>query len=79
MDLSAYLEKPCRFRLRSGKDVFGVIWADRETKRLCFASSRDFSLLRKANRQLREAINWYPLDRDEVIAAELLDTLIPRP
>ena len=72
VDLNAYLEKPCRFRLRSGREVFGVIWADRESEQLRFASSRDFSLLQLGKAAARH-ISWHILSRDEVVGAELLD------
>jgi len=57
MDLShirPYAHKHCRFKLRSGKEVFGVIWevetgevgaSPSDGKRLFFASVRDYERL----------------------------------
>jgi hypothetical protein len=51
--LKHYAHRHCRFKLRSGKEVFGVVWevetsetagAD-GTKRLFFASVRDYERL----------------------------------
>ncbi|HEV7231974.1 MAG TPA: hypothetical protein VGO45_11630 [Bacteroidia bacterium] len=33
-DFLSYNDKPCKFRLRSGKTVFGVIWESKANERL---------------------------------------------
>ena len=40
-DLFTYNEQPCKFRLRSGKEVFGVIWetSQRNSKVHYFSSA----------------------------------------
>ncbi len=81
MDVSIFMDKPCKFRLRSGKEVYGVIWQELGSRphEVMFASSGDY--LRMQTRQQRKpsyaeledfAIR---LNRDELIAAEILDNL----
>ena len=79
MDLShirPYTHKPCRFKLRSGKEVFGVIWevetTDKtglvgESKRLYFESIRDDQLLQQAT---CEPISVWPMQADEIVHVE---------
>lgn len=56
-NLKKYAHQHCRFKLRSGKEVFGVVWEveTSETagadgmKRLFFASVRDYERLSKGS------------------------------
>lgn len=49
-DLSTYYHRHCRMRLRSGKEVFGVLWEDElDQSKLYFAS-------RSAHLAYREAL-----------------------
>ncbi|MFI5151568.1 MAG: hypothetical protein ACHQRM_17725 [Bacteroidia bacterium] len=32
-DFLAYNDRPCKFRLRTGKDVFGVVWETKSNER----------------------------------------------
>lgn len=43
LELQAFLHKHCRIKLRSGKEVFGVLWEDyvNNTLSLFFASNID--------------------------------------
>jgi len=77
MDLNGFLEKPCRFRLKSGREIYGVIRkaVNATSAELLFASNKDYS------RFLRAEISdgaFFPLQRDEIVAAELLEDLIGR-
>lgn len=49
-DLSAYFHRHCRLRLRSGKEVFGVLWQHEERDDLLyFASHSEHHALRQRN------------------------------
>lgn len=81
MDLAhirPYTHKPCRFKLRSGKEVFGVIWevetTDKtgvagESKRLYFASIRDYERLQQDTLQ---PIQVSPVQPEEIMYVESL-------
>lgn len=64
-----YTHKHCRFKLRSGKEVFGVVWEveSGEGRKLFFASVRDYERLQ---RDQRLPINVMPLRPEEIMAAE---------
>ena len=79
MDLShirPYAHKHCRFKLRNGREVFGVIWevetTDKtglvgESKRLYFASIRDYERLQQDTLQ---PIQVWPMQADEIVHVE---------
>ena len=88
MDVSLFLHKPCKFRLRSGKEVYGVIWREQNShpNEVMFASSGDYFRLKARNRRQLQAFTpdsieselesmAIRLNRDELIAAEILDNL----
>lgn len=75
-DLSAYFHRHCRLRLKSGKEVFGVLWEhERDQSKLYFASHREHSAYRHAlklqqmDRMHRVALEVNP---DDIIAVETL-------
>jgi hypothetical protein len=73
-DFLSYNDRPCKFRLRSGKDVFGVIW---ETKQNEKHNYRFSSLGERYTKQTsfgeRECKNIGQLiDLEEIIHADLL-------
>ncbi|MBS1583093.1 MAG: hypothetical protein JST66_12925 [Bacteroidetes bacterium] len=63
--------KPCRFKLRSGKEVYGVIWEveTNETRRLFFASVRDYE---RAQHDPLRPIEVIPMQPEEIMHAESL-------
>lgn len=71
-----YYNKHCRFKLRSGKEVYGVIWevdsADRmaqgESTRLYFASIRDYERLQHEH----SPVHVIPMQPEEIVWAESL-------
>ena len=72
MDLTRirpFAHKHCRFKLRSGKEVFGVVWEveSNEEKKLFFASVRDYERLQRDQRQ---PISVMALRPEEIVAAE---------
>jgi hypothetical protein len=80
MDLSHIRDlanKHCRFKLRSGKEVYGVVWevesTDRsgqglDSKRLFFASIRDYERLCSEG----TPVHVIPIQPDEIVWAESL-------
>ena len=61
----------CRFRLSSGREVFGVVWEgnDADTGELCFATIGEYErLLRDPMRP----IEVVPMRPEEILYAELL-------
>lgn len=70
-DIQNFLHTPCRFRLRSGREVFGVVWevSHKNENRLCFASIGDYERLR---RDPLQPINTVALLPDEIMIAERL-------
>ena len=73
-----FTHKHCRFKLRSGKEVFGVVWEVEttditgqlaNTKRLYFASVRDYERLQHDPRQ---PIGVIPMQPEEIVHAESL-------
>ncbi len=61
-----YTHKHCRFKLKSGKEVFGVIWEvdSGEERRLFFASVRDYERLQHDPQQ---PISVLPMQPDEIV------------
>ncbi len=72
-----FAHKHCRFRLRNGKEVFGVIWevetqtstSDAAELRLFFASVRDYERLQTIPDGPVHVINMRP---EEIINVESL-------
>ena len=77
VEFQPFLQKPCRFRFKSGKDVFGVIWEDRSGKfsRHYFASSYEYANYIKASSKNDNKMSQrlgYPVNIEEVVVAEHL-------
>jgi hypothetical protein len=72
-----FAHKHCRFRLRNGKEVFGVIWevetqestTDTAEKRLFFASVRDYERLQSVP---HEPVSIIDMRAEEIINVESL-------
>lgn len=71
-EISLYFNKYCRFKLRSGKEVFGVIWENSEGNSVThyFASAVDHAKIQEKNKKPAEVTT--PVNIDEIIIAELL-------
>lgn len=67
-DIKSYLDKHCRFRLRSGREVYGVLWEERNEGSLFFSSAGD----RKAPSRLDLSDTALSLDPEDIIFAEAL-------
>jgi hypothetical protein len=73
-DFLAYNDRPCKFRLRTGKDVFGVIWETKANDGLGyrFASLGERFTLETTS-GLRESRNMgQVIDLEEILLAEPL-------
>ncbi|HRH37760.1 MAG TPA: hypothetical protein PK760_05415 [Flavobacteriales bacterium] len=79
MDLThikKYEHQHCRFKLRNGKDVYGVVWevetsdaAGSSTgKRLYFASVSDYERLQRS----ASPVHVMPMQPEEIVAVESL-------
>lgn len=82
-ELDEYFEKPCRLKLKSGKEVFGVVWEEKDhfnNANYFFASSDGYESYKKAfqtnDKATCEKIK-IPIDIDDVVGAELLKGIIP--
>lgn len=66
-----FMHAHCRFRLRSGREVFGVVWEDgsQAERRLRFASLGDYERSHKDPQHPIEAIPMLP---EEILLAERL-------
>lgn len=78
IDFLHYKEQPCRFKLRSGKEVYGVIWEEKHDDEVeyLFASSSIHDTYKTAeNSQKKEFTNniIYKLSLEDVIYAEPLE------
>ncbi|MBI2271730.1 MAG: hypothetical protein HYU69_15420 [Bacteroidetes bacterium] len=77
IDILTYGEQPCKFRLRSGKEVFGVIWETmkQDTVVHYFASAVERMRYKKAeaNNDVEACKNLITeVNIDEIVSAEPL-------
>ena len=66
-------KRHCRFKMKSGKEVYGVMWEEPENENkyiYYFSSSRDYQRFKTRLQTALYAV--YKLDLSEVIHAELL-------
>ena len=76
-NIRPYAHHHCRFKLRSGKEIFGVVWevetSENSTgvgasKRLFFASVRDYEQLQRAG----TPVHVIPIAPEEIASVESL-------
>lgn len=72
MDIShirSFYNQHCRFKLRSGKEVFGVVWEvdSGSASRLFFASVSDYE---RFQHDPRQPIAVIPMQPEEIVLAE---------
>jgi hypothetical protein len=76
-ELSAFFRKNCRFRLKNGREVYGVIWTDdsKAQREYYFASASDHRLyeIAKSNNetQMHQMLK-HPVDINDIVQAERL-------
>ncbi len=66
-------KRHCRFKMKSGKEVFGIMWEESSTDnkfRYYFSSSGDYQRLKNRLQTALYAI--YPLDLNEIVYAEVI-------
>jgi hypothetical protein len=66
-------KRHCRFKMKSGKEVYGVMWEEPENEskyRYYFSSSGDYQRFKARFQSALYAI--YQLDLNEVVHAEVL-------
>ncbi len=70
-DIRTFLHTRCRFRLRGGKEVFGVVWESgtQADQPLCFASIGEYE---RALREPQRPINTIAMPAEEILMAERL-------
>jgi hypothetical protein len=77
-DLQHYFNRHCRLKLKSGKEVFGVLWGDDfDEEKLFFASNIDHKAYRQALdlKQLdRVSKLRHEVDPEEIIAVDELES-----
>ena len=68
-DFSAYFQQHCKFRLKSGKEIYGVIWKEDSAQhpQYYFASSNEYKRYLKSEHIKKMS---YCISLDEVINAE---------
>jgi hypothetical protein len=73
-DFLTYNDRPCKFRLRSGRDVFGVIWEIKSTNTLSyrFASLGERFTLHTNCGLVEDKSIGQLIDLEEIIHAEPL-------
>ncbi len=71
--LKAYFNQPCRFKLRSGKEVFGVIWS--ENGELLFASVETFKALAqdKTNQKVQSRLSF--IAEEDILGVEIIPAM----
>lgn len=79
-EFTDFYHKPCKFRFKSGKEVYGVIWRDphSDDKGHYFASSGAYrSLFQARKKGIREGIEDMrtPVDINEIVGVEHLDNV----
>lgn len=75
-----FLNKPCKFRLRSGKDVYGVVWqkSNGTEQEYFFASTGEY---RRFSKNILRDDNEYPpqiglkLNPVEIVDAQYLSVI----
>ncbi|MBS1547465.1 MAG: hypothetical protein JST38_10075 [Bacteroidetes bacterium] len=70
-NLREFVHAPCRFRLRSGREVFGVVWevCTKDGSGLWFATVGDYERFRRNPHGPLAAIPVHP---EEILLAERL-------
>ena len=72
-ELHVYYDRPCRFKLKSGKMVYGVIWAyDNE---LIFTSVESYKNLNKAQIGEDTRSNLTCISKEDIIGVEVIPAM----
>lgn len=68
-----YEQKPCKFILKSGKQIFGIVWEENNNNstKYFFSSAVAYMKAKLKNKEELQK-NAYPIAIEDVIHAELL-------
>lgn len=76
MDISKfryYEKKPCKFILRSGKQVFGIVWEEKHSDGIKYFFSSAVEYMKSKFKTSTDLQNYaYPISLEEVVHAEFL-------
>lgn len=72
-ELKLYYDRPCRFKLRSGKEVYGVIWAEHD--QLFFASVEAYKIFSENDLIEDERAILTQIAREDILGAELIPAM----
>lgn len=71
--LSSVFNRPCRFKLKSGKDIYGVVWKDNND--LLFSSLEGYRMiLNSESHHLQSALTTI-IHEEDILAAEVIPAL----
>ena len=73
--LNYFENKPCRFILKNGKQVFGIIWKERESNspEYFFTSAMNYMKLQMKSNEEKIKNYIYPFNIEELVYAELIN------
>jgi len=71
--LSAFFDRPCKFKLKSGKEVYGVLWEEKDKEHF-FASPVEYLEYLKSKKDTQKIDDRYitRVNINEFISAEKL-------
>ncbi|NND78095.1 MAG: hypothetical protein HKN39_07925 [Flavobacteriales bacterium] len=72
-ELQVYYDRPCRFKLKSGKMVYGVIWVYRD--QLIFTSVESYKSLNKEQIAEEMISDLTLISKEDIIGAELIPAM----
>ncbi|MBL4652033.1 MAG: hypothetical protein JKY53_04085 [Flavobacteriales bacterium] len=75
--LKLYYDRPCKFKLRSGKDIYGVVWkeGDEFKETYYFSSSENYNRI-KTKGAVNSSLKT-PVNINDIVAAEMLQGIVP--
>ncbi len=71
-NIREFMHAHCRFRLRSGREVFGVVWeaGSNAERRLHFSTIGEYE---RSRRDPQHLLNAIPMSPEEILMAERLN------
>ena len=72
-ELQVYYDRPCRFKLKSGKMVYGVIWAYDDE--LIFTSVESYKNLNKAQIEDDARSKFTYISKEDIIGVEVIPAM----
>lgn len=72
-ELQVFYDRPCRFKLKSGKMVYGVIWAYDDE--LIFTSVESYKNLNKSQIEEDAKSDLTYISKDEIIGVEVIPAM----